>query len=199
MKKISLNKFNSFETLTFNAKDYSKLKFGDISVADKYGKELAHFIFKKHKSKLLTKKVIVSESAYNYIKNAASLITDSFFNELNILLSNFKSDLLKRIKINRDIPYTADYGSLNKEERESLLSQDNFTLDTDFCKDSFLIFIDDVYISGTHHRKLEEMLQKYSIDEKNCIGLYYGEYLEKFDYDIEAKLNFAEINQIKVL
>ena len=193
IEKLSLHKFDSFENLTFDSKEYSKLKFGNKLVADRYGKELAQLFFDNYLHILLSEEVVIAESAYNYVKNAASLITDSFYDELNKLIIELNCSKITRVKINRTIPYTTDYGTLNKEQRTKLLEKDEFTLDYDFVNNKFIVFIDDVYISGTHHSKIEETVKKYKIPFNKCLCLYYGEYLGDNGYDIESKLNFAYI------
>jgi hypothetical protein len=198
IKRFSLHKFNNIDNLTFSKEDYSKLKFGDNSVAKKYGEELAQSFFDNNLDVILLNKIVVYESSYNFVRNASSLITDAFFNHLCHLTRNYNATLY-RGKINRIIPYTTDYGKLDLKERTKLLKKDTFTFDHKFSKDKFNIFIDDVFISGVHHRKIEEMIKNYKIDFDRCLCLYYGEYTGDCGFDIESKLNFAFIKDLNVL
>lgn len=195
IKKLSLHQFDSMNSLSFSKEDYSRLKFGDNTVAEKYGQELAEHFFHKYIDVILLYKIVVYESSYNYVRNAASLITDSFYKHLTFLTKNYTATIY-RGKINRIIPYTTDYGKLNLKERTKLLKKDTFTFDHRFSKDFFNIFIDDVFISGTHHRKIEEMIKGYKINFDQCLALYYGEYTGDCGFEIESQLNFGQIKNL---
>ncbi len=197
MKKFALHSFESREDLPFDSSDYSKLKHGSGSVAKKYGEELAVEFFNKHSHLIINEQVVVLESAYSYVKNASSIITEHFTNKLNSLLAEFNGKNVHRLKINRVVPYIADYGKVSLAKRKSLLKQDTFTFDNKFAEDKFLIFIDDIYITGTHHKKIEEMLRNYGIDLEKTISLYYAELTNpKQDPSIEAYLNNYTISSL---
>lgn len=200
MKKFALYAFEGRNDIPFDAGDYSNLKYGSGTVAKDYGEQLAVEFFNTHSHLLVNEQVVVLESAYSYVKNAASLITEHFVNKLNILLSELNGKNVQRLKINRVVPYIADYGKVSLAKRKSLLKQDTFTFDSKFAEGKFLIFIDDIYITGTHHKKIEEMLKSYNIDLNKTISLYYAELTDvKQDPSIEAYLNNYKISNLKDL
>lgn len=199
MKRLSLFKItdNSLPKFAIN---YSKLKYGCGTIATLFGKELANKIFKVYKEQLSTKKVVIYESAYQNVQNAASLILDTLFIELNTLMVEYNGEQIYRGKINRCIPYVQDYGKVSLEERVKLLSQDTFTFDYDFAKDKINIFLDDIYITGTHERKIIEMLNNYNIDLNNCISVYYAELVNNnVDPSFESNMNSAYVKSYKEL
>ncbi len=197
IKRFSLHKFKDRKSIKFNIQDYSKLKYGSKTVADKFGVELANGFFKKHKDILCTKQLAVSESAYNFARNAASLITDAFIDRLNTLMVEYNGNHIHRLKINRIVPYIQDYGKVSLTERINLLKQDTFTFDLDFAKDKFLIFLDDIFITGTHQNKIEEMVNNYGINTDDCMCVYYAELLNPYeDPAIESFLNEAYIKNL---
>lgn len=200
IKRYSLHKFKDRKSIKFNIADYSKLKYGSKTVADKFGVELANGFFKKHKDILCTKQLAVSESAYNFARNAASLITDAFIDRLNTLMVEYNGNHIHRLKINRIVPYIQDYGKVSLTERINLLKQDTFTFDLDFAQDKFLIFLDDIFITGTHQNKIEEMINNYGLDTDDCMCVYYAELLNPYeDPAIESFLNEACIKDINGL
>lgn len=200
MKKFALHSFEGRNDLPFEPLGYSMLKHGSGSIARKYGEELAIAFFNTHSHLIINEQVIVLESAYSYVKNAASLITEHFTNKLNSLLSEFNGKNVQRLKINRLVPYIADYGKLSVTKRKNLLKQDTFTFDNKFAEDKFLIFIDDIYITGTHHKKIEEMLRDYKIDLSRTMSLYYAELVNsKQDPSIESYLNNYKISTLNDL
>ncbi len=200
LKRFSCHKFTGMDSLPFSAEMYSKLKYGSIDSAKIMGEELADSFFLKHSDIVMSKQLIVAESAYAQVRNAASLMTDAFSDKLNRLSISYGGHRVHRIKINRDIPYISDYGKLTSKARQKLLAVDNFTLDSDYIKDKYLLLLDDCFISGAHHKKLEEMLENYLFDFDKCMGLYYAE-LDKDSIHpkIEAELNTAFVKTINDL
>lgn len=201
MKRYSLHKFSSKDDMPFNPESYSRLKHGSVITAKEFGTELADGFFKEHASDILSSQVLVMESSYSHIKNAASLITDRFVNRLNILIAECNGHKCQRMKINRSLPYISDYGKLDQDQRTELLRLDEFSFDHRFTFDKLMLFIDDVIITGSHERKIEEMLQSYNIIIPNCYAVYYAELLTGNDTnpDIEAFLNNCQIHDLTTL
>jgi hypoxanthine-guanine phosphoribosyltransferase len=197
INKFSLHKFEDRKSITFSANDYSKLKYGSGNVGKSFGVELANGFFAKHYDLLISKQIVVTESAYQSMKNAASMITDAFINTLNKLLSEMNGNFIHRIKISRNVPYIQDYGKVSLKQRVKLLEKDTFTLDKEYVKDKFIIFIDDILITGTHQKKIEEMVDFYELKHDNCMCVYYAELLNPYeDPSIEAFLNNSEIKTL---
>ncbi len=198
--RYSLHKFNNRDNINFSVNDYSCLKYGSGSVAEKFGIELAIGFFNEHAPSIAAKQVVVMESAFASIKNAASLVTNAFTIKLNQLLVEFNGTHIERTKINRLVPYITDYGKLSLKKRMQLLKKDTFTLDHDFCKNKFLLFIDDIFITGTHQKKIEEMMMSYGLDMDNAMCIYYAELTNHLeDPSIESFLNNFKISNIESL
>jgi len=188
--------FSSRENINFDAVKYSKLKFGSDSVAKEFGHDLAQKFFDTHKEKLLTKPVLVVPSPYNYIHNAATVMTKHFIDKLNILLVeaggiHVEYDIIKRIT-----DYINDYGFQSKEVRKKLINSSKFFINKNYFTDKILIFIDDCRITGAHEEKIIDILEKENIDE-DTMFLYYTKYVgDMSNSQIEGFMNFAAINSI---
>jgi hypothetical protein len=181
------------ESCPFDPIDYSFLKFGCRKVAKKFGYELAESFFAKHTEALISQECVVIPSPYNYVKNAATVMTEFFVERLNQLLAESCGKSVEYSTIHRKVSYTADYGFLSKEKRKQLLSNDQFYANSDFLAGKTLIFVDDVKITGTHEDKLLEIIDNYGLYEPNGhFFLYFANY-EGDTPDIESKLNFAGI------
>lgn len=189
MKRFSVHNFSNFEEIKFNPEDYCRLKFGSGDVAKKFGFELADKFFKEYADILMTSRCVVIPSPYNYVSNAATLITLNFIKRINELLVNANGEHVDFSLIRRKITYTNDYGFLSKEKRKSLINNDSFYFNKDFLKDKVLIFIDDVCISGAHEEKIIEVLKEQNLQNKKFF-LYYAKY-NGDSPEIEAKLNFS--------
>lgn len=192
--RFAAHHFTAFDTAPFDPTVYSRLKFGSDQAARKMGYELATEFFCAHGDRLLANEVVVFASPYNYIPNAATVMTKHFIDRLNELLVFAQGKHLEYSLVHRKVSYTADYGFLSKEKRRGLIDNDTFSVNKDFIKGKLLLFIDDVRITGTHEDKLIEVLGTEGIDNE-AIFLYYASYTGN-QPDVEAKLNFAAVSNL---
>ena len=197
MKRViySIEKFQSIDDVKFLPEDYSLLKFGSVEVAQKFGYRLAEQFFLAYADKLIANKCLIIPSPYNFVKNAATLMTLHFVDRINELLIEVRGEHVEFMTIQRKVSYVNDYGFLSKEKRQALIGNDRFFFNREFVKGKLLIFIDDCRITGTHQDKIEEILDEREI-KNEAMFLYFAEYLGD-EPDIEAKLNFAGIKSIQ--
>lgn len=192
-----VHSFASMADLPFSPVDYSHLKFGSDCVAKTFGYELAETFFKEHSEILLSTRCVVIPSPYNYVENAASVMTKHFINRLNHLLANANGNNVEWSLIHRKVSYTNDYGFLSKEKRRALIDNDEFYLNEEFVEGKTLIFIDDVCITGTHEDKLVDILDKNNLKNRTFF-LYYAKYAKgAVGADIESQINFAGIQTLE--
>lgn len=192
-----VHSFSDMQTLPFSPVDYSQLKFGSDEVARRYGHELAAIFFKEHSDVLLSTQCLVIPSPYNYVMNAASVMTKHFIDHLNHLLAGANGSHVESSLIHRKVSYTSDYGFLSKEKRRALIDNDDFYFNERFAAGKTLIFIDDVCITGTHEDKLVEILDKNGMTNRTFF-LYYAKYAKgAVGADIESQINFAGIKTLE--
>lgn len=193
--KFFAHSFHNMQEAPFSIYDYSRLKFGSDHAAKKMGKELAGSFFKEYEEKLVANRCVVIPSPYNFVKNAATILTEHFCNTLNDLLMKANGSYVDYSMIHRKVSYTNDYGFLSQEKRKALIDNDSFYINQDFLKGKTLILIDDVRITGTHENKLVELIDKYELDNE-VFFLYYASYEGKSPH-VEAELNFAGIDGVE--
>ena len=191
---FAANTFTGIENAPFSPHDYSRLKFGSDHVARAFGHELADAFFAAHVDALLANHVVVIPSPYNFVENAATVMTKHFVDRLNELLVEAKGESVEYLTIQRKVSYINDYGFLSKEKRKGLLDNDRFYVNKEFVRGKLLIFIDDVKITGTHEDKLKEVLADRKI-RNDAMFLYFAEYLGS-QAEIEAQLNFSGIQNL---
>jgi hypothetical protein len=190
-----VHSFHDLDSCPFDPVDYSQLKFGSKEIAKKFGYELAESFFAAHTDRLMAEDCVVIASPYNYIQNAATVMTKHFFKRLNSLIINACGKNLEYTTIHRKVSYTADYGFLSKDKRKALLGNDDFYINYDFVIGKTIIFVDDVKITGTHEDKLVEILEENALDGIGHFFLYYANYMGN-QPDIESKLNFAGVTDL---
>lgn len=187
--RYAVHPFSDLENAGFCPQMYSKLKFGSDSAARTMGHELAKGFFAVHGDKILANRLVVIPSPYNFVPNAATVMTGHFVNKLNELTVNAAGRHCEYSIIHRKVSYTSDYGFLSKKQRRGLIDNDSFFLNRDFMEGKMLVFIDDVRITGTHEDKLVEVLERDDI-KNDAAFLYYAEYYGN-QPDIEGALNFS--------
>ena len=190
----SCHKFSDLITAPFDVKSYSCFKFGSDNDAKLMGYALADSFFETYNAKLLANDMLIFASPYNHVKNAATIMTEHFMNRLNSLLVNTNGKHVEYSIIHRKVSYINDYGFLSKEKRQELIDNDLFYINTDFLANKLLVFIDDVYITGTHENKLIEVIKNNNITNE-CGFLYFTQYTG-MSPNIEGALNFASITNI---
>jgi hypothetical protein len=193
--RFAAHQFSDLETASFDPKTYSRLKFGSDQAARVMGHRLAAEFFFAHGDKLLANDIVVFASPYNYLPNAATVMTQHFIARLNELLVFSQGKHVDYSLVHRKVSYTADYGFLSKEKRKGLIDNDSFSLNRDFIAGKLLLFVDDVRITGTHEDKLMEVLQRDRIDN-DAMFLYFANYTGT-KADIEGQLNFAAIQAME--
>lgn len=189
--------FNSLQDLNFEARDYSYLKFGSDASAKKFGYALADAFFKEHSEAVLSKPSVVIPSPYNYVRNAATVMSGHFVDRMNHHIAKAGGRNLEWSIIHRKVSYIKDYGFLDKDKRKELIDQDEFYLNKGFLEGKNLILIDDVNITGTHEEKLIDILDKNEV-KNDTFFLYFAKYAHgAVGANIEAALNFSGIQNVE--
>lgn len=201
-KSFSANHFTDESDLPFNPADYSRFKYGSKSVARVFGKELADkFIRSAHFHKIEQslvngKQLVVVTSPYMFIPTATFAMKDYFIAEFNDTIIEYGINPVQETKIHRTLSYNADYGAMTQADRRKAISGDEFHIDRDFVKDKFVLFMDDIIITGAHEERVQSMIDRLKLD---CDYMFL--YFAKLDNpetqpQIENFLNFYAIKNL---
>lgn len=198
----ALHKIHNEQELSFNAKDYSKFKFGDGNISKKFGKDLAKGMIKQpffKKLVKLNKQFVVCASPYQFVPTATTSMTKAFIEVLNYYLVSKNYNPIQEQKIHRSSIYKEDYGALSAEERINLIDSDNFHIDKEFVNGKIIIFMDDVKITGSHEELIRRMINYSQLS--NDIVLSYFASLEnkEINPNFENKINYASVKELKDL
>lgn len=171
------NSFNSIDDIQINPIEYSKFKHGSKSCARKFGKELAisfqDTMTQEIKYILENSEIVVSSAPYKYIPVASTALKDYFLSEFMLWCATEYGKTPADLKIFRGHSYNEDYGAMTVEQRDKAISSDSFWIDSEFIKNKTLILIDDIRITGSHERRMENLLESVGFDG-NVIYLYYS-------------------------
>lgn len=193
--RYSAHGFFDLENAPFDISQYSRLKFGSDIAARNMGHELANGYFNTHTAELVANDVVVFASPYNYVPNAATVMTKHFIDRLNELLMDACGRCVEYSVVHRKVSYTNDYGFLSKDQRKKLINNDSFYVNQDFLQGKLLVFVDDVCITGTHEEKLKDVLGREQLDN-DAHFLYYAKYSGNTP-DIEGRINFYAVDDLE--
>lgn len=193
---FSSHLFTNIADLPFCVKEYSRLKFGDDAIAMKFGYDLADGFFQAHSDIVIGQQLLVCASPYNYVANAATLVTRHFIDRLNHHSVKHAGKAVEYSLIHRKISYVNDYGFLSADKRKALIEGDSFSVNTDFFADKTMVFIDDVRITGTHECKLHDVLTTSGLLTDKAFYLYHAVMVGEGDPAVEAELNFAGLKSV---
>lgn len=187
-KSFSAVQINDEKELGFCASEYSRFKYGSKTVARKFGKLLAERFFQSKEFHELvcgnSKQIVVCSSPYHNIPTATFAMKDYFVAEFNRKLVEFGLEPVFETKIVRTPSYVSDYSTMSASDRFKAISSDAFYMDKEYVKDKFIIFIDDVKITGSHEKMIHRMLEEMNIKSETMF-LYFGEIINK---DINPKI-----------
>lgn len=195
MRRIIAHSFANMDLLTFNPKIYSKFKYGCLDSSIEYGIELGKAIEEWIKLDVKPgQTVMLTGAPYNKIPVASTALTTY---AVMYLQSKFSDITFIEFKVNREHSYHVDYGSMSAEERESLISAEIFTCDSDLTG-NHVIFIDDIVITGAHERNMDKMAEHLNLYE-DCLSVNFGYFAMLTNAEccptIEADLNYAYVSK----
>lgn len=182
----------------FRPDEYSKFKYGDSIIAEKYGCILAEKFIEQVLSKTYKgTQLVVIPSAYTFIPTASYFMQYFFLERLNYFLYKHNYPIAETTKIYRSVTYREDYGQMSAEDRYKLISRDKFYIDQEFLRGKELIFIDDIKITGTHERIILNLLDNLGIQNRTYM-LYFAELTnQSIDPKIENYFNNHYVKTLK--
>lgn len=198
-------------TYPFSPLEYSKFKYGDKTIARKFGFALAEgFInnvlnggmlssFHKNTLKPHNRQIVVVPSPYCFIPTATFAMKDYFIQKLNSRLIEIDLPVVQEAKITRTLSYNDDYGSMSKAEREKAISGDDFYMDANFVKGKSVIFMDDIKITGAHEERVKDMVAKLDLKSDNIFICFAELINESVNPNIENELNHFFVKNLRDL
>ena len=190
-RNFALYKFDNLLQCPFNVTEYSRMKFGSDRVAKIFGHELADAFFAKHEDIFRNHRVVLIPAPSTIVPVAATLISIHMMNRLNTLTHRAGYDAVEWTLVHRNMSYNHDYHFLDKETRKTILADDQIYFNRDYIAGKYLLFIDDVVITGAHEERLKRVMEEQELNNPRSFvtfAHYQGD-----DPTIEARLNHSFI------
>jgi hypothetical protein len=192
----SLHAITDPENFGFSPNDYSRFKFGDDLVAEKFGTALAEGFIQTQLVGKTPGQLVVVPSPYAFIPTATFAMKNYFVYHLNRWLATHGYPVVQETKVFRTVTYKEDYGELDAAQRLQLIGNDSFHIDKSFLEGKTVIFLDDIRITGGHEKMIQKMVSAYQL-ENEIYMLYYAELKNNSIHpNIENFLNYHCIKSI---
>lgn len=199
-ERYAVHSINDAAIIPFNIEEYSKFKFGDSHIAQKYGFELFEYFRNSLLPELIAKhnNFLIYSSPYSQIPTSSFYLTQAFYSAFSDHLNKnqIRNINIKFCKIKRCQTYTEDYGALSAEARFNLIKNDTYEFVDIPTLDDVCIFIDDISITGTHQRVIEKLLYD-GLIKTSSIFIYYAKLNNpEICPSFENELNYSYIAEV---
>lgn len=175
----SLHKITDKNNCPFSEAEYSRFKFGDSTMAQKFAAELFDGFIARHSELILSHDdIVILPSPYHAIPTASNYLALYFKTRINAFLYSHNRKALSESKIYRNQTYTTDYGNLDYNERVKLIGNDTYYIDRNYINGKLCLFLDDIKITGSHEHIVKQILQQYNV-EGSFVFMYYAELVNK--------------------
>lgn len=174
-----------------NFADYSKFKYGDGKYSAQYGRALARLALPLIPKKVST--IFVTSSGFSFVPPAAHSLVYPFVEELKRL----GVEEVYPFKVERTSISNGDYAKMTKEQRNKELSAKNLFVDYSVdLTDAFVISLDDVRITGTHEKALDNTLKEAGASTVKHLYVLDA-WDERKNPHTEAALNLFSIKEVE--
>lgn len=201
-KCLSLYQISDSEKIPFDPKEYSMFKYGSKSMARKFGRKLGDALYMSLSMIGLDKETqfVVLPAPYFYVPTATYALKDYMISQMNRkLIENGYSNPVQEAKVFRKNSYTTEYGSMSEEQRKEAIGSETFHVDTQFLAGKYVIFLDDIFITGSHEERMEEMIERLELfsSVEDILFVYLAERnSDSVNPEIEDYINRANIKDL---
>lgn len=182
--RIITHNIADLETSSFDSAEYSAFKHGEKHIINSFAEELAENIIKLRHKEFVQKVELTEECSvavfgapYNKLETASSHLARRVVHLLNLYYVG-TGIIFNEYKINRQHSYTQDYSKMSAEDRDKALTSESFEFEPDHHAIAALcdwcLFIDDIYITGSHERRIQELIDRTMVSEMNYDFCYYA-------------------------
>ncbi|CAF2326586.1 unnamed protein product [Rotaria sp. Silwood2] len=200
-QRFALHSITNSKKLSFDRYAYSRYKYGDSNLAKQFGQELCTGFLEKYHDFLLTsnQQFMAISSPRGIIPPAAYYIFQTFLEKLNRFLQlNGRPPALEHT-IQRLSTIPEDYSLLSRRERFDRLVDERYSIDSQPVMNKFLLFIDDIRITGMHEMNIIRLLETSQIYNSRLF-IYYAQLInDQVPSSFEHELNRCAIDNLEKL
>lgn len=169
VSSVSVIDIEDQETTTLDPLEYSRFKHGSKEICEKYAEQLSSSIVYQLDKYPKVKNILIYGAPYNNVPAASNFLVFDMIRELRRLVPTLN---IQEGKIKRKNSYHGDYGLMSKEERRAVLKDEEFEFVTEYRDCDLAIFVDDIYITGSHEELILQLLR----DERFEIPFFMAYY-----------------------
>ncbi|CAF0724567.1 unnamed protein product [Adineta steineri] len=200
-QRFALHTINDPKNLSFDRYAYSRYKYGDSNQAKQFGQELYTGFLDRYRDFLLSsnQQFIAISSPRSTIPPAVYYIFQTFLEKLNRFLQLNKCEPIIEHTIQRIGTIAEDYSLLSRHERLDRLIDERYSIDCQDFGNKFLLFVDDIRITGIHEMNIIRLLKTSNIYNSRLF-IYYAQLVnDKIPTSFEYELNRSAISNLEQL
>jgi hypothetical protein len=138
----------------FVAAEYSRYKHGAAASAAVFARCLEDAFQETFPHVADAARLLIASSPYKYVPTAAHALALAFLHRLNERRHSRNLPAARLIKIGRLQPSPDDYGQFSAGQRHALMRANSLSVDRTLPRDSHLVIIDDIKVTGAHQNCL---------------------------------------------
>ena len=164
-QRFALHLIDNPNQLSFDRYGYSRYKYGDTCQAKQFGEELYQGFLTKYQDFLLssTEQFLAISSPRSLVPPAAYYIFQTFLEKLNRFLELHGCESIMEHTIERLGTLAEDYSMLSEHERFKRLVDERYFIDKQPIGKKFLLFVDDIRITGNNSSHLSLVISSLSV------------------------------------
>ena len=200
-QRYALHDIDDPTNLSFDRYAYSRYKYGDTNQARIFGEELSQGFLDKHGEFLLSssQSFLALSSPRARIPPAAYFIFQTFLEQLNRFCQIHHRPPILEHTIQRLGTIAEDYSTLSEHERFDHLIHERYSIDSQSLNNKYLLFLDDIRITGMHERNIIRLLENSAISNRRFF-IYYAQLInEHIPSSFEYQLNRCAIGNLPQL
>ena len=200
-ERFALHYIDDPTHLSFDRYAYSRYKYGDTNQAKIFGEELSRAFLEKYGDFLLTssEQFLALSSPRGCIPPAAYFIFQAFLEQLNRFCQIHHRPPILEHTIQRLGTLADDYSTLSEHERFDHLIHERYSIDSEPLNTKYLLFVDDIRITGMHEMNIIRLLENSAISNRRLF-VYYAQLInEHIPSSFEYQLNRCAIENLSQL
>ena len=188
---------NADDGESFDVIEYSRFKYGKLSPAKAYGYAVAHAFIRDFPELAATnKRIVVTGPSYKYLPTPAQGIADAFSCALNVYRAYRGLEPTVPMHVIRSRVGTDTYAMVSLTERMKLNGQSEHHVDAGLVRDSVIIVVDDVKLTGQTEQRMHERLTPHAPD---TICYLHLAVVENTVETVEGEMNSAFLTTLDTI
>ena len=187
--------------LPFSPARYSRYKYGSVTAAETFARELGAAFCERHPELVLAPRLLMVSSPYSHVPAAATTLARRLQPVLNAARTRRGLAPAPRLRVDRISTSAGDYGTLSAQARDLHMANNALSFRRfrpEQVRDAHLLVVDDVRVTGAHQRCLMRASEDLPLASRTFlyIAAFPGSLTGRFDPAQEDALNHTAVKTL---